>query len=285
MTYGQLRLLVTAAAPGLNEDLVDGWIDGRYQQILDVLEWERQRVEAVLELVAPYETGTLALTKGSSGVTLVGGTFTSAMTGRALRVVGREEFYEFTCATGATGTLDRAYEGDTATAGAYKIFQHIYVLPSDCRMVEALLAFDGGPLEKLSRGRLNASAPGRPLFGTPRSWAAYMDDSSDPPRQQIEVYPIPDEGIGLPLTYFAEVATPTTTSVSLLPWVRSAAMLAGVTADIQRHLKDYVGAAEYEKQFAGLVALMIRKDARAKGPQRFGMADRFTRHRMARVRR
>jgi hypothetical protein len=204
------------------------------------------------------------------------------MTGRAFRATGRNEFYEFTFASGSTGSLDRVYEGETATAAAYKIFQNVYPLPADCRIPVQLLSFERGALGKLGRNELNLSAPGRPSFGTPQSWSPYMDDLSDPPKQQVELYPIPDAARGLELEYFADADISTDLSVSLLPWMRPSALIEGVSADILLHAEKPGLAAYHEKRFEELVKLMVMKDARAKGPQRIRMDSRFTRHRLAR---
>jgi uncharacterized protein len=74
-----------------------------------------------LRTLEPYSTGTLTLTNGSKAVTGVGTTFTSAMTGQALRVDTRREFYQFTQAGATTGTLDRPYEGPTGSGLTYSI--------------------------------------------------------------------------------------------------------------------------------------------------------------------
>lgn len=281
MTYGQLRLVLTKSAPGVDPDLLDAWIDGRYAEILDRLQWERLKIESVLETVAPYQTGTVAVTEGSTGVTGTATVWTAGMTGRGFRVTGRNEYYEFTRTGDTTGTLDRPYEGSTDAAAGYAIFQSVYPLPADCRILEDVRSLDPpGGLGRFSRSQLDASFPNRPATGNPAIWAPYMDDTSDPPRMQVELYPIPDAAKGLPITYVADQAALSagTTSATLLPWLRPAALVAGVWANILAHREDYVGAQFSEARFDKLVAGMALADARRKGPVRIKMADRFTRH-------
>lgn len=117
-TYGEIRFRLTKAHPGIDPDLVDGWIDDRYAAILDALEWQRRRVMAVLQTTAPYATGTVTVAADSAAIALAGGTWAAGMTGRGFRVDGRSEIYTFTRTANTTGTLDRAYEGASDTAAA-----------------------------------------------------------------------------------------------------------------------------------------------------------------------
>ena len=40
-TFGELRFRLSKLVPGVDLDLLDGWIMDRYQEILDVLPWSR----------------------------------------------------------------------------------------------------------------------------------------------------------------------------------------------------------------------------------------------------
>ena len=68
MTYGQIRLLLTKALPGVDEELISGWIQGRYQRILDTISWKRQEAESILQAPASYAIGTITATQGSSSI-------------------------------------------------------------------------------------------------------------------------------------------------------------------------------------------------------------------------
>jgi hypothetical protein len=235
VTLGQLRFRLTKAFPGVDADLIDGWIQDVYAEILAELPWSRQQVTATLQTTAPYETGTVAVTEGSNAVTLTGGAWTTGMTGRAFRVTGREEYYEFTQTGASTGTLDRVYEGDTAAAASYKIFQFIYPLPLDCRTLQD----DAFPsLVRLSGPQLDATS-----YGDPTNWASYMEDGSTPPRMQVELSPVPVEAVAIPFNYTADADTLSATSAILKVWIQPAALIEGVTGRIKAHLGDYVGAA------------------------------------------
>ena len=134
MTYGNLKFRLTKMFPGVDLDIVEGFIADRYAEILGELPWSRLNVEAMLLTAAPYSTGTVAVTQGSTAIVLAGGAWTAAMNGQAFRTVGRSEFYAFTFSDATHGALDRPYEGDASTAAGYSLFQHIYPLPADCRL-------------------------------------------------------------------------------------------------------------------------------------------------------
>jgi hypothetical protein len=283
MTYGQIRMRVVKEAPGVDLALIDGYLLDRYVSILDRLKWRRQDAEVVLVTVAPYTTGTLLVTEGSAALVLTDGTFTAAMTGRSLRVDGREEWYEFTRVGATTGTLDREYEGETETAATYSIYQNIYPLPADCRVVNGITSAELGPLGKMSRTELNATAAGRPATGTPRLFAPYMDNASDPPLTQIEVYPIPDAVVSLVVSYTAEASAIAGTDTTILPWLRPAALIAGATADALEHLENYQRADRQKLKYEEYLADMMRTESLARGPQPMRLANWMTRHNLERA--
>lgn len=283
MNYGQIRMRVVKEAPGVDFALIDGYLLDRYTSILDRLKWRRQDAEVVLVTVAPYTTGTLALTLGSAAVTLTGGTFTTGMTGRSFRVGGRDEWYEFSYVSATTATLDRVYEGATAAAATYSIFQNIYPLPADCRVLNSLTSPELGPLGRIARAELNASAPGRPATGTPELYAPYMDNASDPPLMQIELYPIPDAVVSMVVSYTAEASAIAGTSTTIVPWLRPAALIAGATADALEHKENYTRSALQELKYEKYVLDMMRTEALNRGPQPVRLASWLTRHNLERA--
>jgi len=285
MTYGGLKFRLTKAFPGVDADLIEGWISDRYGEILGVLPWSRTAVQSILLTTAPYATGTVAVTLGSASVTLTSGTWVTGMTGRAFRVGTQNEFYEFTYASSTTGTLDRVYEETTDAAAAYKIFQSVYPMPTNCRMLEddAFSTFELGPLERFSRSQLNASQPYRSEYGTPLAWSLYMEDGTTPPRMQVELYPIPDAAIGIPFTYTAEGTALSTSSQIIQVWMQPAALVEGTTAKIKRHLKDYAGAREHDVQAAAALQLMLGAEAQGMAHMQMQLSDHYTSYRRART--
>jgi hypothetical protein len=123
VTYGQIRLRLAKANPGVDLELIDGWIQDRYTEMLDALPWKRLEGEIVLQSPPSYQTGTLAAQQGSANITGSGTAWTAAMDGLTIRIANASEYYMFTYVSATAGTLDRAYEQptgaiDTATPDA-----------------------------------------------------------------------------------------------------------------------------------------------------------------------
>jgi len=68
-----------------------------------------------------YNTGTVAVTKGSATITGSSTVWTAQMNGLPFRVIGNSAEYIFTYISATSGTLDRIYEGTTASADTYQI--------------------------------------------------------------------------------------------------------------------------------------------------------------------
>lgn len=227
-TFGEIRFRLSKLVPGVDLDLLDGWIMDRYQEILDTLPWSRLEAVVAIQSPAEYATGTLTATAGSTSITGAGTTWTTAMTGRIIRIANRPEYYGFTRVSDTTATLDRAFEGETAAGLTYQVDQNVFPLPSDARIVNGVsFHFGGRQLVKKSLGELNETAPNRTLYGEPLYWAPYMDAYTDPPVPQIELYPIPDElwTFAVQFTADAAAADAATPSATVLPWLRPAALV------------------------------------------------------------
>jgi hypothetical protein len=284
MTLGTLKLRLLKQFPGLDLDVLDGFIADRHSEILQELLWSRRDAAGIIMTVAPYATGTVAVVQGSAAVALTGGTWVAGMTGRQFRVDGQAEAYTFTRTGAATGTLDRPYEGDSAAAGTYNIFRSVYTLPADCRVVEDD-AFSTYALTRLSRPALNAAAPGRPAYGTPQIWASYLDDASTPPNMQVELYPIPDAAIGIPFVYTAEASVPGSSSTAFAAWMEpSTALVEGVTGKILRtpQFKDLAGAQLAMVESKNALATMRNNEAQRLPHTQMELSSYYTAHRRRR---
>lgn len=285
MTYGDVRLRVKQSFPSIPQDLIDGWISDRYLSILDRLDWDRMQIQGILQTTAYYETGTVTVTNGLTAITGAGTTWTAAMTGRGIRIANRNEYYEFTRTGDTTGTLNMAYEGDNASGAGYRIFQNIYDLPSDCKILHEIRSFQTGlPLEKMSLADMNTMEAMDIYYGDPEKYALFMDSNASPPLMRVKVWPIPHYSRGLPILYTAEAATLSSTSSTLLPWLRTGALFEGVSADACTHLakenSGYISLADrHEARFEARVADMIRTEVMNRPSEQIHMARRFIRHR------
>lgn len=281
-TYGEIRFRLAKMAPGVDLDVLDGLIQDRYEEILDRLSWDRKQITSTLQTEAEYSTGNVTATEGLATITGDTGVWTAAHTGRMIRIAEDVEFYGFTRDGDTSGTLERSYEGATIT-GSYRLNRNIYMLPSDVRKVHSVESFaSDAQLHKLTLAELNQIAPRRDSYGSPYYWAPYMDSVTDPPVLQIELYPVPIEVEGFRYTADTDTARPTWSSASLLPWVRPAALVQGVMADISRLNDKPVMAVEYERRFAALMSDMVTIASRRAGPVQMRSSDWVSDHEIRR---
>lgn len=298
MTWGQLRLTLQTGAPGVSFDLVDSYLNERYEQVLESTDWTGLKAHATIQTQAAYQSvlDTVTLTVGSATVVGVGTTWTSAITGKRFYRPGDTVIYVATYVSATSLTLDRIYEGNgTETTAvvyagsAYVFMQHIYALPADCRSVVTVLdPISGLPMKSFTADGLDACTGQRTLVGDSRAWAEYDDstETSPPVLHQIEFYPPPLRSRGFPLEYLRAALgfDGGNTSGSPLPFVSSSVLLAGVRSDIQKYLKDYPGAMVYKADFEReLSRLLLDEHARRRVATTLKMASRFTRHRLARA--
>lgn len=289
MNYGQLRLQVTQENPGIPLEKLDGWIQDRYVEILDRIEWKRTEGESIIQCPASYQVGTLAATQGSTAVVGTGTAFTSAMTGRMIRIDDQSEFYQFTFVDATHGTLDRGWEHPDTTVSTFRIDQAVFLLPPDCRIVKAARGLHDWetPMQRVTPGELNRRAGQRHSYGTPAVYAPTFDNFSDPPIMQIEFWPVPDspntdsETLSYVVTYDFDASqiAPSSTSNSLLPWVRPAALKAGVKASLLLDKKDWTGAQVMQKEMDRMVAIMARVNASQIGPEPIRVSSQYSRRR------
>jgi hypothetical protein len=298
MTWGQLRFLLQAGAPGVSLELIDGWLNLRYEKVLQATDWEGISAHTTIQTSAAYRsaTDTVTFTVGSTAVVGIGTAWTSAITGQRIYRPGDEVTYLATYVSGTSLTLDRAYEGlgqdppaTVYAASAYVFMQHIYALPADCSsVIEIANPLDGWPMEGFTKGKLDASVGPRTTVGSPEIFGMYDDspETSPPVLHQVEFYPPPQFARGF-VTRYRRAALGFdggNTSGSPLPFVGSLVLVAGVRADMATHLEKLQQAVKYESEFTGALADLIRvehQQRKVKAPMQ--MAARFTRHRMARV--
>lgn len=312
MTWGQLRFQLQTSAPGLSPDLLDEFLNGRYEQVLEAADWLGLKAHANISTQAAYQSGTdtVTLTVGSAAVTVTGTTWPEAITGLRIYRPGDSVIYTVTWTSTTTFNLDRPYEGHandaagTVYAGsAYVFMQNIYTLPSDCRTVVTILdPVTGFPLTKFSKDQLDESCGPRTLLQDPTSYAVYddSDENSPPVLHQVELFPPPLSARAFPVEYLraANAFDGTNTSDSPLPWVSQSVLLYGCRADVQAYLASQAAAAanagsaaahdrmagKYEAKFQDELARLLRVEhQQRRKPTPLRMHQRFTRHRLERA--
>jgi len=309
MTWGQLRLQLQTSASGLSLDLLDEYLNARYEQVLEATDWSGLDGTATIQTIAAWQstTDSVSLTVGSANVTATKA-WTDAINGRKFYRPGDSVIYSVTWVSANAFTLDRPYEGNgTDAAGtvfataAYVLMQNIYELPSDCGSIVTLMdPITGLPLDEFTRAELDNSAGPRTNLADPRCYALADDttETSPPVLHQVELFPPPLYARGIPLQYRrgAFGFDGQNTSAGPLPWVSATVLLEGCRADIQLYLASaseggavaaHLNAAKaYELKFERELnrLLGVEYKQRRKKPV-LRMAARFTRHRLARANR
>ncbi len=106
--------------------LVKSWVNQAQDEIQSFFNWPFLITSDWIQTVAEV-TGTVDVTNGSTDVTSASGSvWLNTMTGRKFRVISDNQWYIFTRTGLDTGTLDRNYEGTTATGVDYTLFKDIY---------------------------------------------------------------------------------------------------------------------------------------------------------------
>jgi hypothetical protein len=158
-----------------------------------------------------------------------------------------------------TEILDRLkwQRRDASAAIATVIGTDIYKLPADCRALKSIR----GPLGPMEYFDATKHVIGT-VPGTPQTWRPVWDSATDPPQQQVQVFPVPDAVVTLTAEYTAEEATfgTGTTSNSLLPWMRPGCLIAGVEADGQNHKGNFAAGDRKEVRFEKLLNDMVRTE-------------------------
>ena len=311
MTWGVLRFQLAQALPGVSLDLLDEWLNCRYETVLESTDWTGRKAHAMVQTVAAHQssTDTVTFTTGSAIVTGLGTGWTSAATvGLWIFRPGDSVIYQVVAWNSTTEIIiDRPYEGvgtePTGTAypaSAYVIMQHIYPLPSDLgSIVECVSPTTQFPMAVFTKSEMDASAGCRTLVDDPDSYAL-CDDSSEnaaPVLHQIEFYPPPRYARGIAIEYLrsANGFDGSNTGSGPLPFISNSVLLYGCRADGYAYLagktdapgdkSTYLQLAKmHEAKFGEELARLLRvehQQRRKMTPVK--LASRFTRHRMARA--
>lgn len=269
MKFGELRLLLSKWSPGLDPDLLDGFINARARRIWEHRRWIGRQRTTVLTAAGAYNTGTVAIAVGSTAVIGTGTGWDGDMTGRRIRLRGSNEWYTFTFATSTTGTLDRAFAEASVTGQAYDIYQAILTLPAALSSLTGLKRLTPpGKLDQRSNEWLDEFYPQRPGLGPPCVFANYPASE-----YQAEVYPAPLTALSLHATYFARFELFTSTQTDIPEWMSWVALERGVRADIAGRLDDYTGLSAWESEFDRAVADMDRDEDRRTPAKKFRIAE------------
>jgi len=274
MTRQSITLSVSHQVPDIEVPVIHTFINNRYQQILRRWQWSFLKDRSILTTVAPYDTGTVAITSGATAVVGTGTTWTSAMAGRQLRVSTLSEYYEISSVTDATNlTLRFAYGGSTVTAATYSIFQHIYPLTSTAKEIISMVY--NWNLRPRTREQIDRWDAERRSTGTPQWWINLGKDSSG--NQLVEIYPTPSAAYPLRYEFYKSVTAMTANTDR--PLVREDVLEAAVLVDCYRYAartnRDYLPLlGDARMEFQALLQEAIEEDTRIES-QSEGVRDAY----------
>ena len=175
-----------------------------YRSIIESWDWSARKAETLVTTVAPYSTGTITATQASTTVTGSSTVWTSAMTGRKIRIDDEDVFYTFTYVSATSGTLDKAWAVATTSAASYEIFEYVYDVDSTAGEVgQVLMPNEGHPFAERSLDWVTARDPARRGVGTPLVWVPHGLDSSG--NYQIEFWPRYDTASIIRIPYYKRV--------------------------------------------------------------------------------
>ena len=167
---------------------IEQLIQAEHETVLNDQSWADRKAQGVLSTVAPYSTGTVSASAGSTTIAGVGTTFTSAMTGRWIRMGTGLQYYKITYVSATSLTSEVAIPVAVAAGTTFSIFQHIYSLPSDCERITSM-TYDGVVRESTHQD-IDRQDPYRSATGSVPMVYAYMElDNSG--YRAVELWPVP----------------------------------------------------------------------------------------------
>ena len=148
--------------------------------IASAYQWPFLWTRSFFTTIAPYETGTVSVTNGSATITGSGTTFTAAMVGRKFRVGSQSAFYIISAFVSTTEvTLETTFQGTTASAQTYSIFQDEYLLRADVDYYKTLRQIEEGvALLSLNISEFDELVPTPEATGSP-SLECYLGQANE----------------------------------------------------------------------------------------------------------
>jgi hypothetical protein len=209
--------------------------------------------------IKPYDTGTVAVTEGSTTVTGSGTVFTSAMVGR--KFVCENATYRISAFMSPTEiTLATNYAGDGGSSLEYKIYQDEYSLAPD---VEDIISMrqENNPqrIEKAGIETMDSYYPKRTSFGYPHIYSITGYDASD--YMKVSLYPIPNQARNIYYRYKKRVTEMSSDSDTCVIPLRYRYVLAkGALYAVAKYLDMPDIGRDYEREYRSGIAQLISAD-------------------------
>lgn len=274
--------------------LAQQWLQRRYESVLERAPFSFLQKEATVQISGEVSAGTVSVTLGSTTVTETTSNangWSSSLIGRYFRLDSRSEYYRITAygdANPDTLTLERGYEGPTATVQTYSVFRRYYALATDVREIlnMVLLSDPTRRLEEISQTQLQTSFSNRPTLAPPIWYALSQLDSSND--WQVEFYPIPDTVSGILYQYIQETPSLANGSTAILPQVGYGLLRSGWLADYWSWRGSQadsdpstavVMSQQKEAEFEKRLAELLMREAANQPITRLRIGTRFVSHR------
>jgi len=200
---------------------------------------------------AAYSTGTITIV--GTAITLTGGAWNPAWTGRRLIVAGRAERYSIAITGAASGTITEAYLGTETTDLTYTLFRDVYELPANCEFSKEIVVFDVLRKEEITfvdyealvfERERSSARPGQPLR------VARVGLSADG-KPQLLFDPPPSAAAPYLVPYYRSATKPATLTTPLdPPWPNAFHDVPALRAVVEyANRKGHPRRAEWAKQY------------------------------------
>ena len=181
-----------AAIVDIDNDLllVGQWVSQRWQEIANSTTLRSLRRIGEVIVPAPYSTGTIDVTRGSTAVTGTSTAFTNDLVGRHLRV--RNAWYEIAQVLSATSlTLKSAYSEETSADASYNIIQRRIPLENDVRKLGTFVHMRvRRALQETSQMGLDLMLSSRYEINSIPKYVSEVEPDENNVRR-VEIYPYP----------------------------------------------------------------------------------------------
>lgn len=254
--------------PSTQQSLYNDFLEMALDEIASRAEWVWLLREGYFTTKAPYTTGTVAVTNGSTTVTGTGTAFTTgtnAAVDEVIRVGTDSSYYRIASVDTATQlTLRSAYAGDTASGASYRISADEYNLARGVDWLKLIYeqatpyVLDGVAFDALMH-------QAKVVYwheGAPRLWAiseANYGATTDRP-VRIRLWPIPDDDYAMVYRYKSYATFPAsgTAEFETEPALQNL-LIAGVMALVWKSRGEFDRARFAMEDFERLMALALQK--------------------------
>lgn len=278
MTYPTVDELILELADDLGEDSSDTEVYDRLERwIADIFEdihsrqsdWKWARAVKELVLSAPYSTGGITISSGTT-VTGVGTTWDTSWRNRKLIVPGIAADYRIASVGSTTSlTLESSYQEAALTNEPYYIVQDRYPLDNEAfesGILDVINPYADDPLEEVDFVRLVRAFPKNRTFGDPTMYAIYGQElnsastNENAPMMYFDKYP--SVARVFYYLYHRQFGRLTSTDKIPLPYKHTRALIfSGVKRNDKRF--DDKEAAEFNAEYEGHIGVLVKENAKS----------------------